>query len=88
MPRLIALNKDRDASVCGIRRRRRLDHNSTGVLFELASNFVIDLRVLAVIGIIRHVSVLACIVLIGFRLVGCAQICGLPLHILNVTLRH
>ena len=88
MPRLIALNKDRDASVCGIGWRRGLDHNSTRILFELASNFVIYLCVLAVIGIIRHVSVLACIVLIGFRLVGCAQICGLPLHILNVTLRH
>ena len=88
MPGLIALNKDRDASVCGIGWHRRLDHDSTGVLFELASNFVVDLRVLAVIGIIRHVPVLACIVLVGLRLVGCAQIGGLPLHILDVTLHH
>ena len=88
MPWLIALNKDRDTSVCGVGWRRRLDHDSTGVLFKLASNFVVYLRILAVIGIIRHVSMLACIVLVGLRLVSCAQICGLSLHIFDVTLRH
>ena len=58
VPRLVPLNKNRDATVGGVRRHRGLDHDSTGVLLELASHFVVDLRVLAVIGVVGHVSVL------------------------------
>ena len=60
VPGLITLNEDRDASTIWVLLRQRLLHfdASTRVLFELATNFVMDLCIIAIVRVIRHFSVL------------------------------
>ena len=58
MPLLVTLNKDGNTGIVHLL-RLLLHHYSTGCLLELAANFIGKLSVLAVVRVVRNVSVLA-----------------------------
>ena len=86
VPLLITLNENGYAPVVAI--RLLLHHDPAGVLFErAASHGARELCVLAVVGVVGHVPVLATAVLERLRLVG-AEVVGLTLHIFDIARSH
>ena len=88
---LVSLNEYRDSGIIRILLRTLRLHfdASTRVLFKLATNFVIELRVIAIIRVIRHVPVFVRPRgLERIRLVSVAQIVGLSVKLFDIIRSH
>ena len=87
VPLLITLNENGNAPVVGIL-LLLLHHDSARVLFKRAAvHGACELGILAVVGVVGHIPVLAAAVLEGLRLVG-TEVVGLTLHIFDIAGSH
>lgn len=87
MPLLVTLNENWNASIVCLL-SLLLHHYSARCLLKLAADFIGELRVLAAIGVVRNVSVLAGAVLVVFVSVGATKIVLLTINLLHVALSH